>query len=87
MAVPVAAAVVADAVGLEAEVALRKADLHSREMTARNLREVEANEANEASAVNGANGKSAAKSVAGDPPVRGNNALFFTQKPVGQALG
>ena len=85
-----AAAVVADAVGLEAEVALRKADLHSREMTSRNLREVEANEANEAneaSAVNGANGKSAAKSVAGDPPVRGNNASFFTQKPVGQALG
>ena len=73
-----------DVVGLEAEVAPRKADLHSREMTARNLREVVANEA---IAMNGAIGKSAAKSVAGDLPGRPNNYVFFTQKPFGQALG
>ena len=79
MAVPVL-----DVVGLEAEVAPRKADLHSREMTARNLLELAANEA---SAMNGAIGKSPRKSVAGDLPGRANNALFFTQKPVSQALG
>jgi len=47
-------------------------------MTVRNLSEVAANEAI---------GKSPKKSVAGDLPGRPNNALFFTQKPVGQALG
>ena len=78
------AAPVAEALGLEAEVALSKADLHSREMTARNLREVVANEA---IAMNGAIGKSAAKSVAGELPGRPNNYVFFTQKPFGQALG
>ena len=79
MAVPVL-----DVVGLEAEVAPRKADLHSREMTARNLRELAANEA---STMNEAIGKNPTKSVAGDLFGRANNALLFTQKLVGQALG